>query len=384
MCDSFVQRRLELLDLPNEIISHILALAFGDSVPCSLLEIDDLPAQPKIDPEANTPIKRASIVNHRLRTLILPLLFRHVHVTPNTVNTIVTFINSHNLGPHVTTAQVYLPAPSNHQHPSWWSILLPQFSRLSTLTITAPPNCFAEVVGQPIKLTDQWAYKIPYQTVQFKYAPSNSIPLPTNPTSILDARPWTSFHVNESSSLLVYTTYEYFHRSKPSPMVRADPDSPIAHFFHNLKSFNFTAIFPTYSHVAGITNRIPKDMLHLEHLTIKLLPDPTSTILTDTLEASDVHFDVNDPWNEYETSLTMIASMAMGMSATGVGYKLRELRVLDVQMEGIRDTIVKIVTGMLRERPELGWAYDEDGLWRIKRACEPREERKGGEVGVVG
>jgi hypothetical protein len=364
---------LELLGLPNEIISHILT--FCDSVPPSLLSSQSEPVRPSISPDAITPLKEASILSHCIRRLALPLLFRNIYVTIEHLDALVAFTKSHNLNPHVITAQVFLSGPSTHRQPFWWSVLLTHFPRLQTLTIIAPPSVFAEITSQPIKLTDQWAFKIPFQTIQLSL-PLLTIQAPpdrstSNTTSLLTALPWTSLLINESSSLPAYTTYEYFLRHTPSPL--APSPSPAAlHLYHHLTHFTYTAIFPTYNHVAEVLDIASEHMPDLRCLTVKLLPDPSSTILQETLEKAGYHFDVNDPWNEFETSLTLVGAAVVAMSqgreghvqGHRVGGKLGRLEVQDVAMEGVRDIIETTVTGLLGEHQGLGWGYEGGGIWR--------------------
>ncbi|ETN43396.1 uncharacterized protein HMPREF1541_02555 [Cyphellophora europaea CBS 101466] len=363
---------LQLLDLPNEIIGHVFA--FLDSMPPSLTDVMALPARPQVQHVASTPLKKASILNHRLRKICLPLLFRHIFISSvDRLSSIFAFAVSNDLALHVATAQIYLHGPSSHQRPAWWIRLLEQFPRLSTLTITAPPNVFAEVVSQPIKLSDAWAFKIPFQTIQLHYDPSTTSSTALDHTSILHARPWSSFLVNESCSLLAYTTYEYFLRSTPSPLW-PDPAHNVLHLLCNIRSFSFVAIFPTYTHVAQITEIMKNCMPRIEAITIKLLPDPQSTVLQDMLEASGHHFDVNDPWNEFETSLTLIGSAVVDLSGTdGPDRSLRELSMPDVCITGLKDTIEEGITRWLTEQPVHGWAYRGQGLWRRDLASETAE-----------
>lgn len=365
-----MDRPLRLLDLPNEILSYILE--FCDSVPPSLLTAKSLPIPPQVHPEATTPLKKSSILNHRLRKLALPLLFRHLSVSPDRMAIIIPFTSHHNLDPHVTTAQVYLPGPTTHRRPHWWHILLSRYPRLSTLTITAPPSVFAEII-QPVKLSDQWAFKIPHQTIQLKCDPNPPLHTQLDTMSILHARPWNSYLVNEASLLLAYQTYEYFLRHTPSP-IDPFPAPSILQLYQNLLTFTFVSIFPAYNHVAEVTGVVQQHMPNLECLTVKLLPDPSSTILQDTLETSGFHIDVNDPWNEFETSLNLIGAAAVGMSQPdeGVGGRLRELHVDDVQMMGVRDTIETTMTVLLTENlpVSLQWSYEGDGLWRRQAGAD--------------
>ena len=106
-------------------------------------------------------------------------------------------------------------------------------------------------------------------------------------------------------------------------------------------------------------------MPNLESLTIKLLPDPDSSVLLDSLEASGGHFDVRDPWSEYDTSLTLVGQTALALSYQRDENpgRLRELRLEDVQLNGVKTMIETVTTNLITEDRTLGWSYEGNGLW---------------------
>ncbi|KPI40879.1 uncharacterized protein AB675_10638 [Cyphellophora attinorum] len=341
-------------------------------MPLSLLDSKEQPSRPVVRLKASTEypfLKRVCLVCSRLRKIALPHLFRHVLVLPGQLDNLLAFTSTQKLDTHVTTAHIYLNSPSSHEQPPWWAILLDQLTNLTTITVTAPPHIFAEITRIPVKTQDAWAFKIAEQSLQLTcaanstYAPYEAQASP----SLLTARPWHTLHVNESSSLRAYTTYEYFLRTPPSPispfskpLSSLETRSAIRTLLSTIRHFHFTAIFPSFNHIGTILEMAEGSMTRLDSLTFQLLPKPNSTILVDALEETGGHIDVNDPWNEFETSLALVAVSALGMSRSN----LTKLTMEDVAMEGVRDMIERIVTEKLVEEPDLGWAYEGVGRWR--------------------
>ena len=117
-------------------------------------------------------------------------------------------------------------------------------------------------------------------------------------------------------------------------------------------------------------------MHHLQRLFLKLIPEPDSTVLNDEIEEAKGHLDVNDPWNEFDTSLALAAAACLYLSERKEDEsnewglprlgELRELRIDDVKMAGVRDDIENLVTRRLEERRELGWTYEGDGVWMCR------------------
>ena len=97
-------------------------------------------------------------------------------------------------------------------------------------------------------------------------------------------------------------------------------------------------------------------------------------MLDDEIEEAKGHLDVNDPWNEFDTSLALTAAACLYLSEKKPEEtndwnmprlgELRELRIDDVKMIGVRDNIEEIVTPRLSDKPNLGWAYEGNGLWK--------------------
>ncbi len=370
--------RLQLLDFPNEIISHIFHCLDSPS-PFQQVSIQ----QPR-DPAVRSllaPLKQASLLCRRLRKLALPHLFQHIIINPSHLKTLLSFLTSNSLDVHVEAVVAYLPSPCSHYHPPWWFQILSQCPKLTSLSIIAPPYIFSEVTETNSRSRDIWAFNMPNQTLQLQWETS-SHELPQASSSqtglegdhLLHARPWTSVLINEGSSLKAYTTYEYWLRSTPSPIYALNDPSRFTTFISNLRSFSFVAIFPTYSHVEHALHLV-KQMHHLQSLFLKLIPEPDSTVLNDEIEEAKGHLDINDPWNEFDTSLVITAAACLYLSERKenecnewglprLGH-LTELRIDDVKMEGMRFTIEDLVTARLHEHEDIYWRYMERGVWRV-------------------
>jgi len=211
---------------------------------------------------------------------------------------------------------------------------------------------------------------MPYQILRLEHSPSEppqeshfSVNLVNNnddilPT-ILTARKWHTLTLNEGSSLQAYTTYEFFLRRTPSFLTALHfNNSTIADpLFTSLRSFSFIAIFPFYNHVDEILKSIRK-MTNLESLSIKLCPDPDSTVFRDEIELNHGHIDVNDPWNECETSWMLIAHTVIYLTVQG---HLTTFHMADVQIEAVRESLERAIVSRLQE----WWSYEGDGsgMW---------------------
>ena len=137
-------------------------------------------------------------------------------------------------------------------------------------------------------------------------------------------------------------------------------------------------------------------MPNLESITFQILPHPDSTVLQDTLDATGHHIDVNDPWNEFETSLVLLGESAVVMSQRGVEEEelarkaggeqslerkargLTRMEIVDIQMDGIRERIEEVIAERLDPHPELGWRYNGEGVWLRRRAEVVVGSAKGG------
>ncbi|KAK5053120.1 hypothetical protein LTR84_002094 [Exophiala bonariae] len=355
---------MEFLELPNEILSRIISFLDTPS-PFDT----DLSQKPALDwPKDNNSnsklriqtLKSVSTTNQLLRSLTLPLLFRDVIFDPVWLSDFLAFLKEKDLVQRVASVVAVVSGHYNHIHPAWWARLLNEVPA-TRLHIIAAPHILAELIGVSSWSTDAWAFDIPHQILSLEQSPEtttqqiNYDELPT----FLNARPWIGLTANEGSSVFAYTTYEYFFRRTPSLLSALAPSSSISGdaMFANLISFEYVAIFPFYNHVDEVLKCIQK-MTCLQKLSIKLCPDANSSTLQDEAEAAGGHLDINDPWNECDTSWRLIAHNVAALTRVGV---LQELRMVDVQIEAVREALESTLERILKD----SWTYfgQESGLW---------------------
>ena len=280
---SSTEQSFWLLDLPNEILSHIFT--FLDS-PCpSEVNFNSQPSK-LLTRSGNLHLKSISTVSERCRSTALPLLFAHARLDPYKLTDFLAFVRSKQLEAHIKSVVAMLQGPCNHLHPAWWARLLNRVPATS-FSIICAPHVFAELASISIVDVDSWAFNMPHQVIRFRQDPETArqhISLNDLP-NLLTARPWTDFSVNEGSSLKAYTTYEYFLRRTPSLMatLHLSKSAEADTMFGNLTSFSFVAIFPFYNHVDEILKSVRK-MKKLQKLSLKLCPEPESTVLADEIE----------------------------------------------------------------------------------------------------
>lgn len=368
---------MELLDLPNEILAKILSFLdppspFDQSIRDKpILHDDDISSTTQL-PRAvpvEASLKNVSTTCTLLRSIALPDLFKHVKVNPLRLSDFVAFLNQNQLNQRVVSVVAVVLGHYNHIHPAWWARLLNEVA-VTRFSIIAAPSIFAELAGNPTWSNDAWAFNMPFQILsldQSAEAARSKIDYDNLP-SLLTARPWTRALVNEGSSVLAYTTYEYFFRRTPSILSALHFHHSVAgdQMFANLQEFEFVAIFPFYNHVEEVLKCIRK-MVNLRRLFIKICPSPESTVLHDEIEAAGGHFDINDPWNECDTSWRLIAHNVAALASLG---NLRELHMDDVKVEGVRQALEDSINRVLREP----WAYQGEGSgeWRADPGSDAR------------
>lgn len=307
------------------------------------------------------PLKQLSLTSRFVRSLTIPLMFKHCILRPSDLDRFVSFLAEHDLVQRVSSLVVHVSGHCNHLHPAWWAQLLNAVPA-TRFSILASPEILTELVGVCSWSTDAWAFDMPLQILSFDQSPEAArVQIDyDNLPNFLVARPWHTMVLNEGSSLMAYTTYEFFLRRTPSLLSALHFNASGAGdaLFANLLSFDFIAIFPFYNHVDEVLKCIRK-MSRLRRLFVKLCPEPDSTVLRDEIEVAGGHMDVNDPWNECETSWMLIAHSVVFLTMEGA---LQELQMDDVKIEGLRQTLEKSLIARLQE----WWTYDGEGcgLWR--------------------
>lgn len=315
-----------LLLLPNEIISQ--ALSYLDKEPPSCSNRLQQPTN-DFTYSSYQPLKDVSLSCRRLRTLSLAYLFKYTRLDAHNLTEFLSFINVHGLNDRIRTVTASLQGSCTRIEPLWWARIFNRLPALASFTVQAAPHVLSQLTGIYVDDSEAWAFNMPIQTLTLtrqqpqpqSFYPYDAIDYDSVP-NLLMAKDWTACTFNEGSSIKAYTTYEYYLRltpslmtipianseqpivplstpfsTLPSPPALLSPIPVINHFYESLESFTFVAIFPFYNHVDDVCSTVRR-MKNLKHLSIKLCPDPDSTVLEDEIEQAKGHFDVNDPWNE--------------------------------------------------------------------------------------
>ncbi|EXJ69569.1 uncharacterized protein A1O5_07605 [Cladophialophora psammophila CBS 110553] len=364
---------MKLIEYPNEILSRIISFLdtpspFDDEIlqkPKSALTPFESEAGIELTTIKASALKNLTLTCRFLRALTLPVLFKHAVLHPLLLSDFLSFLKSHDLSQHVVSVVAHVPGHYNHVHPAWWARLLNEVPA-TRLSIIAAPEVFAELARISLWSSDAWAFDMAFQILQLDQSPEAArmrIDYDDLP-NFLVARPWQNMVVNEGSSLLAYTTYEFFLRRTPSLLtaLHLNSSGPGDALFANLLSFDFVAIFPFYNHVDEVLKCVRK-MRRLRRLFVKLCPEPESTWFRDEIEAAGGALDIHDPWNECETSWTLIAHSVVFL--TTAHGQLCELQMDDVKVEAMRPTLEQGIGSLLKER----WCYEDpaSGIWRRRR-----------------
>ncbi|KAI1501318.1 hypothetical protein F5X99DRAFT_382832 [Biscogniauxia marginata] len=177
--------------IPPEIVLHIFK--FLDEPAPSEMRLHDQPGDEMldVDSESSCPLKTVSLVSKSWRTLVLPILFRHVLWRPKvfslsafTLNPIplLRFLEDNRLDHSVisftllvnffeTEADAYLVTPKIRTADLEW--LWDQiFSVIDPLrfTIIARPTTLAALLSRMLFLVDAWSFDIPYHILSLARA----------------------------------------------------------------------------------------------------------------------------------------------------------------------------------------------------------------------
>ena len=330
---SFASATSSLLVLPNELLHH--AFSFLDRTSPSERNFTHLPGRNWTD-HAEAPLKALSIVSRRLRAIVLQILFTHARLDPCYLTPFLDFVHQLGLAGSIESIVAHVPDLRHCFHPAWYVRLLNEVPA-TRLVIACEPHTFAEIAGIDMNLADRWAFNIPHQYLELRQPTSEAVRQTSYDylPGLLGAKHWESMRLNEGSSLAAYTSYEYFLKKPPSLLsdihtcltsIPFDPENLpemssstltgitlTQHMLQNLQAFSFTAVFPFYNHVDDVLKCIRR-MRNLERLFIKLCPEPGSTVLDDAVEAAAGHIDLNDPWNEWVSSLACSTSASLTVS----------------------------------------------------------------------
>ncbi|KFA45943.1 hypothetical protein S40293_07289 [Stachybotrys chartarum IBT 40293] len=281
---SFVQR------LPNELLAQVFECLSPRPVwerglaldPSTIYDGTTLSPPGDTKPgggDGRCAIKDVSRMCRRWRDLALPVLFRHVLWTFQTLVRppaghdpadsldLMRFLRDRNLRRHVHSLTVVITYPVeavgvDMAHAGRWGVLRAPSQQnpvlgaggqdaalwdnnwlwhaifdhldLTRITLISSPAILASLISRTIDLSSGWAFHARYHILALSrssrsprfvpgvpmrpgHLPSNS-PSPSGliPCDLFSIRDWTRLLINEGPSARVYSTYEYFHHRPPS------------------------------------------------------------------------------------------------------------------------------------------------------------------------
>ncbi|KAK3170270.1 hypothetical protein OEA41_009657 [Lepraria neglecta] len=366
-----------LTDLPTELLQHIISF-LEDSEPPSIQHLHEEPSEALLN-SPHHPIKDLSRICHRLHQTTFPTLFTNLKVSLDTIDDILPFITQHSFRTKVSTLLLHATTQaletaktlsiSTDVRP-WVRILaLIESADPHALTILLPPSAFEYILPYDLRLSDEWAFNIPYQLLHLSHMrdPIRATldAVPATDQNIFQVRPWTHCIYNEGSSIRAYSTYEYFHKRGPS-LLNPQKPAEMVHFLlecaPHITSFDFIAVFPfphsdmCQSHTRKLTRFLTYMARNLKHLRIQLAPSSDNGILDDTEALGTCQR--SDLWTEFENAYALL----MRRLDVGGLKCLTGFTILDYKNPGLRDVIDRVVGGYVFTG-EREWRHEGDGRW---------------------
>ncbi|PWY84469.1 hypothetical protein BO94DRAFT_468350 [Aspergillus sclerotioniger CBS 115572] len=348
--------------LPNELLDQIIS--YLSSSPPSLDKVHRPPCM-RLTTSRTRDLKNFSRASFRLLELVRPQLFAHACFNIKDVADFLSFISSLNLGRYVISIVAKgMDSADNREDPFWWRQVLNCLDPLR-ITVIAPPPFLAAMLDTQIMDGHSWAFEVPFQILQLQRKSRIWVPplaMTKQSASLLEARAWSSFDFNESSSLRAYNHYEYFLFQVPSifdkwgtvASTRPSPERlPLSRSFKSLTSVRYTAVFPFYNHVKLVLDAVEL-MTNLRSFSIQLAP--SSNDKTTELEQRG-SMDPSDPWMEITTGYSLVAHAVRKM---GNMASLVEFHTSDLDFDALRLELSPILRDELDDRE---WAHDGHCTW---------------------
>ena len=296
--------------LPQEIIDHIVSCL--DTEPPSERHLFERPSSRFFCSDLR-PLKWISLTSQRFRMPAAKILFKHV-VMDTSRDTSEMFPILRNL--KIRTNQVhsvlihnnpYADRPvSDRQIQRVLDMALEMLNPM-IVTLAVSPTKLATLMMPDCRLTDAWAFQIPFQVLRLQTDERESCVRPT-PSHLMQARPWNQMTFNEGSAVPIYSTYEYFHRQVPSWMIDANYFKGC---LFQLTVFEFIAVFP-FNNLERL--KILKWMTGLRTLRVQLAPSRPHPYPSqdDIKEASLVQASSKDIWMELRAVFEQLSARIEG------------------------------------------------------------------------
>ena len=229
--------------LPQEILDHIVS--YLDSEPPSERHLFDRPSSRFFYSDL-LPLKWISLTSRRFRKPAAKLLFKHLIMdTSRDTSKLFPILRNLEIGTNQVHSILIHNNPfadrpvSTRQIQRVLDVALEMLNPI-VVTLAVSPTQLATLMMSECRLTDAWAFQIPFQVLRLQTDERESYVRQT-PSHLMQGRPCHQVTFNEGSTVPIYSTYEYFHRQMPSWMI-----DPL--FFRGclcqLTVFEFIAVFP--------------------------------------------------------------------------------------------------------------------------------------------
>ena len=313
-----------LLDLPLEILEQITSiLAEEPSLSAKLLNQEPSCAFLQSDYH---PLKDFSQACHKTRGLCFTSLYSAVKVDINSIGDFLAFSDANDLPRHTDSLLLYSKSSSSieeNDQPSIWPPVCQIIDSVKPSVMKAmfAPSLFTEFLPYEIHLSNQWAFKIPFQVLQLAMPrdlaqSSHTSQDAMKSQNVFQLREWTHCTFNQGSSVKAYSTYEYFYKQTPSIFLPTSPNSPLMiGLFGHLTTIDYIAVFPI-DHVADFCE-LMECMENLRILRVQFAPTLDDKVLDDPAALGKSQ--PMDLWQEFEScydTLAMYLCIAWGKGET--------------------------------------------------------------------
>lgn len=229
--------------LPQEILDHIVS--YLDTEPPSERHLFDRPSKRFFYSDL-LPLKWISLTSQRFRKPAAKLLFKHLIMdTSRDTSKLFPILRNLEIGTNQVHSILIHNNPfadrpvSTRQIQRVLDVALEMLNPI-VVTLAVSPTQLATLMMSECRLTDAWAFQIPFQVLRLQTDERESDVRQT-PSHLMQGRPCHQVTFNEGSTVPIYSAYEYFHRQMPSWMI-----DPL--FFRGclcqLTVFEFIAVFP--------------------------------------------------------------------------------------------------------------------------------------------
>ncbi|KAL9611856.1 MAG: hypothetical protein Q9167_003510 [Letrouitia subvulpina] len=359
----------EFQDLPLEVVSNIID-HLDEEEPATKREILLEPAIRLVQNDLK-PLKTFSSTCKALRHLTFYQLFSFVRIwfptlTPQSSSTtsaapcfdhlasFYRFLDHYDLWHRIKGVTVYFTVNTElgrHYLPNFReSLFRPVLGRINPefFTLLASTRVLANLASLPDEFEDMWLFGWRMQILQLHQAQMRPLtretPLPQSSIKLMNSVPWDRLTINDSSSISVYSTYEYF--LKQTPSILSGRESTGWRLLadgikHSLRHLTYIAIFPLVGQITTFVSLV-EAVRGLETLTTQLTPakDAKTDILADPVRVGKAS--ISDLWMEARSCYRALGQRISKMR--GRDRKLMKWTAIDYHTFPIKADILEYLT----------------------------------------